>query len=424
MPKKKQLPPPRKPTKHQLARWEQEKKRQRIIFGLVILVIVAALAIIGVGSYLTQYQPLHETVITVNNTRFNMNYYIKMLKHFGQNQSPSYLYSIAEYVAEVIEQNELLRQGAAGLGITVSGTEVDKALAQRKPPLSKDYRDLVRSDLLRMKLLDEYFDKKVPAFADQRQVLVMFLESESLAWEVKSRLEAGKDFGELAKELSLDGTSKAKRGDLGWHPKDYLTQLLNSSVPADYAFEAEIGVLSPPLRDDDKTKELGYWLVKVWEKREDTNEVHLLGMLLSSEDQAKSVRARLEAGEDLAKLAGEFSQLDRAKENGGDLGWITPGLLSPVLDERIFKNGLKPLVTSMPIRDDKSRTRGGYWLVKALAQEDNRIIDEEDRKVLKGKALNDWFLELRRDPATQIERLLNGDKIGWAAQQVMGGRRR
>ena len=107
MAKKKIEKRPRELTKRQLSHWEQQKKRQRIITASGIFTIAAVLLIVGTGWYLSQYRPLKEIVIRVNETRYNMDYYVKMLKLFGQGQSASYL---ADEVIRVIQQNELVRQ--------------------------------------------------------------------------------------------------------------------------------------------------------------------------------------------------------------------------------------------------------------------------------------------------------------------------
>ena len=415
MSKKNRQRPQRELTKRQLARWQRERKRQRIIFILGVIVIAAVIVIVGAGAYVASYRPLHETILTVNGTRFDMSYYISMLKYYSRNQDLSYAYTVANYVASVIEQNELIKQGATQLGFTVSDEEADKELTRLK--LGKEYRDLVRKDLLVKKLLDGYFDGKVTLKGDQRQVQAMFLESQSQALDVTSKLAAGKSFAELAGELSLDTNAKTKKGDLGWHTKDIFSQAY-TSVLADYAFDSEVGVLSPPVADESKSKGVGYWLIKVLEKQPDADDTHVLGILLGSEEQAKMVKARLDAGEDFAKLAGESSQLDIASQTGGDLGWVRPGMLSPALDDYIFKSGVTPQTVSNPIRDDKQMTRGGYWLVKVLARDENRKIDDEDRQALKNKALIEWLQTLKANPENKIENLLNEEKISWAVNKA------
>jgi parvulin-like peptidyl-prolyl isomerase len=418
--KKKQQKPKREMTKRQLSRWQQQKRRQRIIFGSGIFIIVAALVTIGVGWYTTRYQPMHETIATVNDTSFNMRYYINMLKYYGQGQSTDYLFYLADEVLAVIERNELARQGALKLGISVSNDEVDEELKRLDPPLSKEYRDIVRTDMLVTKLEDEYFEHQVPLFAEQRHVLAMLLENENQATEVKARLDAGEDFTELAGELSLEAISQTKNGDLGWHPKDVLAELLQTSIPADYAFDAQLGVLSQPIYDEEKTKSAGYWLIKVSEREEDSDLVYVKAILLGNEEEAQSVRARLEADGDFAALAKELSQHEGSRENGGDIGWLTPGTMHPAFDEFVFNSEVELDTLSEPIRDDTVSTTGGYWLVKVLDKDDNRKIEDDDRTLLKSKALNDWVSSLWDDPENKIESYLDDDKKSWAILKAMG----
>ena len=414
MVKKKKVKPQREVTKRQLSRWQQQKRRQRLIRGLGLFIIVAVLGIVVGGWYITQYRPLHQTVIKVNDAKFNMNYYIKMLQYYGQGQPAQYMSYLADEVVTVIQRNELVRQGAMELGITVSGSEVNKELKQRDPPLSNDYKDVVRTEMLISKLRDEHFEQHVPLYAEQRHIMAMLLESESQADEVIARLEAGESFAELAGELSLESLSKLNGGDLGWRPEGGLTALLGISVPDEYAFDCEIGVLSQPIYDEDITKGIGYWLIRVMEREEEQAYVHII--LLGSEKEAQDVRARLEAGEDLAGLAQEFSQDDFSRERDGDLGWVLKEAMSQAFEEYVFNSELE--VWSEPIRDN-APTKGGYWLIKVLDKDDNRQIEGENRELLKAKALSEWISALWDNPENNVESYLDDEMKMWAIEQAI-----
>jgi len=418
--KKKQQQPKREPTRRQLSRWEQEKKRQRIIFISGIVIIAAVLITIGSGWYVTRYQPLHQTVISVNDASFDMSYYINMLKRYSAGQSTYYLDFLADQVVTVIQRDALIRQGALQLGISVSDEEVDEELQSRDPPLSNDYREIIRTDMLITKLENEYFENQVPLSAPQRHVLVMFLENENQAQDIIARIEAGEDFGKLAGELSLDAISQTKNGDLDWHPQEVLTELLESSVPADYAFNAETGTISQPLYDQDKTKGLGYWLIKVVETNQDTNQSHIQAILLGSEAEAQYVKARLESGEDFATLAKQLSQYPGAADNSGDLGWLTPGTMGTAFDMFAFNTETQLDKVSDPILDETVETSGGYWLVKVLDEDDNKTIADDDRVLLKSKALNEWVDAMFKDPANTIKSYLDEDKKLFAIMKVIG----
>ncbi len=127
MAKKRVERPKREVTKRQLSRWQQQKKKRRIIIGLGILIVATVLGVMGAGWYINLYQPLHQTVIRVDNTEFNMDYYVKMLKFYGTGQPVNYMDTLADEVVVVIERNELVRKGALGLGIVVSDRKLRRS---------------------------------------------------------------------------------------------------------------------------------------------------------------------------------------------------------------------------------------------------------------------------------------------------------
>ena len=253
--------------------------------------------------------------------------------------------------------------------------------------------------------------------------MAMFLESESQATEIRARVEAGEDFAELAGEFSLDGLSEDKKGDLGWHPEDVLAELLATSIPGEYAFGSEVEVLSQPIYDETKTKSVGYWLVKILDRQQEPEQVHVQAILLGSEEEAQDVRARLGAGEDFAELAGELSQHEATTESGGDFDWLS---LEDVMQGSVFAAWtdiveLETGVVSEPIRDDTGLTTGGYWLLKVLDKEDNKQISDDDRNLLKTKALDEWVFSLWYDPGNEIDSYLTDEMREWAIAKATEG---
>ncbi len=408
--------PVREVTRRQLSRWQRQRKRQRIISALGISVIAAVLVILRSGWYIGQYRPLHETVITVNDTEFNMDYYVKTLRFFGEGQPSVYVRSLTDQVTRIIQRNELVRQEAESkLGISVSQQEIDEELKRSAPPLSEDYQDLAGAKLLTSKL-EEYFEQQILVSTEQRQLMVMFLENEVQAGELRTRLEAGEDFAELSGEFSLDGLSD--NGSLGWQVKNLLELKLGTSIPGDYAFGAEVGALSQPLYDETMTKSVGYWLIEVLEREADVEEANVQVILLGSEKEAQEVRTRLEAGEDFAALAKELSRLDGAEADGGYLGLLTPGMMTPAFDEVVFGAELEPGAISEPVKDTDIMTEGGYWLVKIVDKADDMQIAEADRDLLKAKAFNDWLEALWDDPENIVDSYLNDKQKAWATERV------
>ncbi len=397
--------PTREFTRRQLSQWQRQKKRQRVIMFGGIFVIAAIILIVLVGWYLGEYRPLHRTFIRVNDTEFNMGYYIDTLKLVGEGQTPQYISGVADRAVVEIEQNELIRQGALRLGISVSDDEVKEIMKNSGVDINDASVDFVRVQILRSRLYDEYLRPQVPESAPQVNIMAMLLDGEGQAAGIRDRLQNSENFTALAEEFSLDDYSRTNKGEIGWHSENILADLLGSSVPGEYAFGSEAGVLSQPRYDGEKQKGLGYWLVKIRERENipDVEYAQVQALLLSSEEEANDVRARLEAGEDLATLAEDLSQFEESKKQGGELGVVDRGEMSPPVDDFIFNLNVAVGIWSEPIRDETVETTGGYWLVKVLDKDDDRRLSSEDRDYLVSRAFGEWVSSLWLDPTNEVD---------------------
>jgi len=390
------------------------------------LIVVAVLSVIGVGVYnswyVKDYKPLHETVLEVNGTKFDMEYYTNMLKYYTQGISPEYVSYMTDYVVELIESNELVKQEAAVLGITFSDEEVDELMNSLDPPLDEDYRDIAVTQLLLEKVRDEYFDPQIPQSAEQRHIMAMFLESEAQANEVIARIEAGETFTELAAELSLDDDTKEAEGDLGWHPQGTMPLVVDSIILEESAFGLEVGVLSPPIFEETKTKSVGYWLIEVIGVDESAEpvEAQVRRILVGSEQEANDVIARLEAGDDFGELAVELSLDTTSSTEGGEIT-VPLGMTTDAFDDYVFDPGVEWGVLSQPIRDDEVSSTGGYWLIEVVEIEADREIDDDNRLILKNDALTKWVEGLMENPENNIVNNLDEEKKQWAVIYVIGG---
>lgn len=380
----------------------RESQRQRLILIAGTLVIVSAVSLVGTGYYITQYRPLHQIVLKVNDKEFDMAYYVSAHKFYGTGQD----------VWELLEQNEMVRQAAEKLGITVTDEEARAEVEKRKLPTTAPNLTFIKAELLTNKMLNEYFDNQVSPSAPQRETMAMFLESAKQAQGIRDRLVAGEDFGKLAAQYSLDKTTKDASGYLDWHPQGNLAAMLNTSILDDYVFNATVGLLSDPVADATKSKSTGYWIAKVAARAED--QVHVMAILATDEDTAISARARINAGEDFAAIAKELSQLPGAKTDGGDLGFINKGDRGGVFDNFAFNAATKDGDISAIIRDDQVQTRGGYWLVKVLTADKDKIMSQQDHTALVNKTYYDWVSALWKDPNNKVESFLTPEMMQWA----------
>ncbi|RRJ84900.1 SurA N-terminal domain-containing protein [Aestuariirhabdus litorea] len=91
---------------------------------------------------------------------------------------------------------------------------------------------------------------------------------------------------------------------------------------------------------------------------------------------ASELKQRLDAGEEFADLAREYSDDTFSAEQGGDLGVVEPGFLGDAFDEAL--DSLEPGQVSAPIQTDF-----GYQLVKLVSAEELQVpVMEEVREQL------------------------------------------
>ena len=360
MAKKNEPHAPHPPTRRQLSHWQKQALRQRIIAIGGIVTVLAVVAVIVSGWYFRQYlpidKPMHQTVLEVQGQKFNMAYFVDSVKYFDQvyyQGEPTYIPYILDTVEQNIEQIEIMKQAAADLGYSISDADVAQTIQNNSLDNNPAVRDIVRGQLLLNKLLTDYFGPQVPTTGEQRDVLAVFLESQSQADDIKAQIDAGADFGQLASQYSLESTTQSDNGAPGSHVKGVFDYLLNSTVLDDAIFSQPVGTWGEA-QDADKTKQLGYWLVKVAEFNDDGSQAHISGMLLSSMEQAESIQSRLVAGEDFDTLAEQYSQ-DWSDTAGADLGWITADS-SAVYKSYAFNPATSVGTVSNPIKDTSQST--------------------------------------------------------------------
>jgi len=401
----------RAPTKRQLSKWQRQTRIRRFVIIASVVFLAGILSWVGYGYYKDNIAPYREVVIKVNDASFTMGYYVNMLDAYtvGMNRTEIYSYGsyIANMVADEIVNAELSRQGAKNLGIEVTPDEIDTKLEEYGLPNDRVYRDIVRAELLQEKL-EEHFDSQLPSTMEQAHVQVMLVESEDVADEVITEIEASGNFTALAEEFSCNS---AIEGDLGWLPQE----LMPNALIADAAFNLTPGEMSQPIYDETATKDVGYWLIEVTHAQNETIDAQV--MLLPSEARAQQIRDELAAGGNFSTLAGNYSQHE-SKTKAGKLDGLEPGDMgSEAFDEVAFNMTLNQV--SEPVKDESVQTTSGYWLVKVVDKGDHEL-EETVKKELRDKQLNDWSKNLEED--STIENLLDEEKKAWAIDKVLQGR--
>jgi foldase protein PrsA len=97
-------------------------------------------------------------------------------------------------------------------------------------------------------------------------------------------------------------------------------------------------------------------------------------ILVKDEKTAKEVKAKLDKGEDFAKLAKEYSQDPGSAANGGDLGWFGPGKMVKEFEDAAYK--LKVGQVSDPVKTDY-----GYHIIKVTDKEEKKPFNEMKEQI-------------------------------------------
>lgn len=128
-------------------------------------------------------------------------------------------------------------------------------------------------------------------------------------------------------------------------------------------------------------------------KQQTPEEVHARHILVKTDALAKEIIGKLEAGEDFAKLAGEYTEDAGTKASGGDLGYFTKDMMVPEFADAAFGMN-KGEVSKLPVQ-----SQFGWHIIKV---EDKRTrpqpsldevkptIEAELRRELFTKTMDEW----------------------------------
>jgi peptidyl-prolyl cis-trans isomerase SurA len=211
----------------------------------------------------------------------------------------------------------------------------------------------------------------VPEQASAAQVDVLQAKAQSTL----QRLQAGDNFADVAKEVS-NSSDKEQGGRMGVRPMDRYPSLFVQAIQ-----NLSVGDLSPVFRSG-----AGFHILKLVTKQSsqtmtitETRARHILlrpgGQLSQNAARAQlaNFKRDIEAGRaDFAKLAKENSQ-DGSAENGGDLGWVAPGVFVPEFDEAMDKLQINQI-------SDPLVSRFGVHLIQVLARRDAPVTERELRE--------------------------------------------
>lgn len=119
----------------------------------------------------------------------------------------------------------------------------------------------------------------------------------------------------------------------------------------------------------------------------EVEQVHARHILVEDEETGQEVLDRLEAGDDWAALAAEYSQDTSNKDDAGDLGWFPRGMMVPEFEEVAFS--LEVGNTSELVATDF-----GYHIIQVL-EKGMEELDEQTYDTMAQQVFQEWLDEQR-----------------------------
>jgi len=183
------------------------------------------------------------------------------------------------------------------------------------------------------------------------------------------RIRAGESFERVVS--SSTGKYTFSGGDLGWRKLNDLPSLFSDIAPG-----LAVGETADPVRSPS-----GFHLIYMAEKRGDEQMVaqtevrHILikPSEIMTDDQARqlaqALRQRAESGEDFGELAREYSEDIGSAQEGGELGWTSPGQMVPEFEKAM--NNTEVGQISEPVR-----SQFGWHILEVQGRRDQDMTEK------------------------------------------------
>lgn len=110
-------------------------------------------------------------------------------------------------------------------------------------------------------------------------------------------------------------------------------------------------------------------------------------IMVATEDEAKQVKARLDAGEDFAALAKELSLDTGSALDGGDLGWFPEGVMVSAFNDAAFSLDVGKI-------SDPVQSSFGWHVMEVLAREE-RELEPQYLTNAQNQAYDNWLKDAR-----------------------------
>jgi len=368
-------------TKKQLSRWQKQKRQERLALAFVVGVVALVVLVLGFGYYQENVAKPNAPIARINGTPISANTWVKAMVLQSRNLDQQLTYW----------ENQRLSMSSADPD---TQAYLQSLIDQQEQQLTQAKQQLiftVPDDLMAAELIRQ---------EAQKRGLVVTPEEVQAALVEIFQPPAQQPVTDTASTTPTPTPIPANAWQQNY--KDFLASLKISEA------EYQELVLLPGLQRDKLQRALSETVPASGEQ------IRISHIVTDTEEAAKGILQRVQAGEDFAALAKELSSDSATTEIGGDLGWYPRGILTTEYG-KAFEDAAwslqKGQVVTAPVQ-----TYFGYHIIKQTDRDANRPYDADKLSQLQENALNDWLDIQLASPA--VERFQDSDKLFWVQDQV------
>jgi peptidyl-prolyl cis-trans isomerase D len=367
-----------------------------VLFGIIIVVFVVSF---GPGSRgcssggraTTWAAKVNGSVVSPG--EFEAQYANIARMYQGASENPVFRAQLRQMALDQLVQRELVEQEARRQGLFVSDDEVSRAVKQSPAFQSDGHFDY---DLYKRAVTSSYgspakFEERLRRDLAYGKMMALLRETAKVSDdEIKEAWLAENDKVSLEFARFPVQLARADARATDAQVKDF--------VAANGARIAKYYKDNPAKFDKKKRVKARHILVKVdpsAPKEQDE----------AAKKKIEDAAARLKKGEDFAKLATELSEDPGSKDQGGELGWFTEGVMAKPFQEAAFS--LKKGELSQPVR-----TTFGWHLIQVEDAQDAEVItlEKATHDIARDLLEADLAKELARKKADDVLKKLQAGK--------------
>ncbi|NNM59792.1 MAG: molecular chaperone SurA [Legionellales bacterium] len=257
----------------------------------------------------------------------------------------------AGYRKQIKEQMIIQQLLTRAVGGNIKVTDQDVKNLENSPYLASRKHSAYRVDDILISLPDN---------PNAQQVAQGYTKAQSLM----EQIQKGANFKTLAAANS-DGEEAMKGGDLGWRPLQSLPDIFAEKVvkmkPGEVAGPFRTGnglhiIMLEAVQDNDMTH-----FITQTDVRHILIKTNLPSDDQPARDELLSIRKQILAGASFADMAKKYSQDTGSAEKGGDLGWVSPGMLVAPFEKAMDALAINQI--SEPVKSEY-----GWHLIQVLAR--------------------------------------------------------